>query len=151
MLYDKEMVHPFPELVRVSPRSRELIGTISSIAKPSLAIKDREYFELHHDHVGVASRPELAFLVSLADQTTVKPVSKEYFADVALRLGDYVKEFHNYSYPGLLPLVLPEETAAYPARYYNLISLLRDAKTYRLSVGRDKRLDETWKNVLTLL
>ena len=121
------------------------------MTKPSLVIKDRMYFELDQGEIGVASRPKLAFLVSLADRTTVKPVSKECFADVALRIGDYVREFHNYSYPGLLPLVLPDERPVYPARYHNLISLLSDAKTYRLSVERGERIDLVWKDVLTLL
>ncbi len=151
LLYDDERVLPFLEMVRVAPGIAPLLGDRSILDLSSLSIRERSYFNIPGHMAGSPVRPNRAFLVVLSDKTEVEPISREQFADIALRLGEYVKEFHNSAYPALLPILWPEEHPVYPSRYENLLSLLGNASCYVLSIERDQELTQQWKKLEALI
>jgi hypothetical protein len=147
LLYDQEKIIPFPEIVRVTPTVKDLVSNRESLGKPTFAVNERLYLNLPRGVIGEPVRPRYAFILSLSNRTLLTEIAREQFADIALRLGDYVQEFHNYSYPGLLPLVLPENQAVYRSRYDNLLLLLEDAACYMLRLEQGQGLVEIWQEI----
>lgn len=151
LLFDREKFYPFPEWIRLYPKTERLLANSSRKLEPTpLRRYGRSYFHLPKGFVSgpVASRSVI--FPRLADKMAVRPLNVTTALDRILLSNNHVREFPEHSLSGLVDFLYGTEASVHESMTAALRSLLEKSVRYDVSLEKDKPIADMVRAVASL-
>lgn len=146
LLYNSKSIHAFQEMSRIDSNSFSIIGGNKNKVQKRFSIKGREYWV--PQKVQEEVEPKKAFIVSLGSEFKVEPITILQFIEMAISMNDIVREFHNYNYIGLMPVLTKYSESVYLSRYRVLENCLQGCACALLTIPRTNNLGSYHEEII---
>jgi hypothetical protein len=129
--------------MRFDQTSLDLLNLDKQIAIP---VFGKYHYQLDSSKIAPEAEPAALFISHLGPETSISPIDAGTALSRVIGMHDFLKEFPEHSYIGLMPFVVTEPNAALDRRQV-IEGLLAQVSCYELQIGRGHPLEQVAEQV----
>jgi len=139
LIFDRQKLYSFPEVLRISARTVKLLGVGLGSKVSSSLIFGKQHYILDGDKISSEAVPEKIFLLCLSRERAITKVPPSVLRDSLIGMHHYLGEFPEYSYLSAMHYV--DKGFDWEDQFETLTYLLEHCECYLLENGRNQSLD----------
>lgn len=130
LIYDSKNVFCFPELMRISDDTLNLIENRKNLGKHLYIRGKRKLYPLKSSQIVNNASPDVLVIPSLGDHCEHRRISVEYAVDIIMSSNEFVNEFHNTDFISISNRIEEGPYPVYQNRINALSSMLEGCSIY---------------------
>lgn len=141
LLFNENLIYPFPEYIRIRDDASELIANIFKLQSPLTRRYGRNHYILDDKFIAGQTRPRILFIPQLSEKKFMRRIDKDSALDRLLLINDHVKEFQHHNFIGLINYAAPHKReSSYKKRIEVLEKLISNLSIYEIGVNNREGL-----------
>ncbi len=147
LIYDKEKVFSFPELLRVSDDTKNMIKNKEKLGTHKYTRAHRKLYEIDKKYILDYSKVDVLIIPSLGNEFQIEQLELNEAIELILSSNEYVQEFHQQEYVALISRLHKCDKIKSLEKVNILKELLRDSKLFSVSFNKNLKPTENIKEL----
>jgi hypothetical protein len=147
-LYDKNKLYQFPEWIRISSETRNILGdSLNELGEKHFTRYGRGYHLLNDKYISLPVSPAIMFVQMLGQENKINKISTNVALDRILLSNAHVKEFHEHSLIGLIDFMYQFDISLYESMVGDLRHLITDIPVYEMVIKKYGDISDVYNNI----
>ncbi|MBT5490762.1 hypothetical protein HOK00_00175 [bacterium] len=138
LIYDYSKVYSFPELIRVSDETMNMIQNSKKLGKHKYTRGHRKLYEIDKQYINDNSNVDILIFPSLSSKFKIERIDLEYAIELILSSNEYVQEFHNIDFISMFNRIHKSSYSPHIDKVKVLKELLKDTKLFIVAFDKNK-------------
>jgi len=147
LIYDVKKVYSFPELLRVSDDTKNMIINKDKLGTHKYTRAHRKLYEIEKQYILDYSKVDVLIIPSLGNEFHIEELELNEAIEFILSSNEYVQEFHQQEYVALISRLHKCNKIKNLEKVNILKELLRDSKLFSVSFNKNLKPTENIKEL----
>jgi hypothetical protein len=152
LLYDSNMLYSFPEWLRITKSTKQLLETkMDKLGASVLSRYGRSYYQLDKMYVSQPVEPQKIVFLRLGQEAMFSKLNLTTAVDRVLLSNSHVREFPEHSLPGLIDYLYSFESSYYESMLASLKSIFEKSDIYELTLPDNAQINKSLEMIMRIV
>lgn len=147
LIYDEKKVYSFPELLRVSDETKNMIENKGKLGVHKYTRAHRKLYEIEKKHILDYSKVDVLIIPSLGNEFKIEQLELNEAIEFILSSNEYVQEFHQQEYVALISRLHKSNKIKNLEKVNILKELLKNSKLFSVSFNKNLKPTQNIKEL----